>query len=593
MIELSQCIKKLIAQCNLSEGESYTLFENFKDAPIAQQAAILALLTTKGVTIPELNGALRFFLAQATTVHYPHPVIDIVGTGGDGLGTFNISTAASMVVASRGVAVAKHGGRASTSKSGSVDVIEHLGIPLYDDSSKIIASLDKHHYAYLCGPFFNPLLKSLRNLRRSLGFQTLLNILSPMANPMRPSKLVIGVYRKDLVRKLAEVLLSFGKEHAIIVHSEDGLDEFSVSSTNHVAEFTSKGIITEYSITPEQVGLRRSPLSEVIGGTPAENAEIIRGIFRGEITDAKLDIVLFNAASGFVVAGVAADLAQGVILARDQIESGKAYALLNDLKNEVIMSHFLDKIRKSTLNRLAYIKTPENQTPNCLDFNRIFITHRSPIIAEIKFASPSHGTIYKEKCDPIDIASQYLKNGAAALSVLTEPEYFKGNIQFIADIRKRFPQTPILLKDFVLSELQIRQALEYGANAVLLIVAFLEPARIQKLYSYALSLSLTPLVEISNLAEMTALKSLNPKVIIINNRNLKTQQVDLRTSGELISHIVSDAHVISASGIENGRQLKALRELGFHGFLVGTTLMKHQNPGNALNQLLLEANDED
>lgn len=335
MIELSQCIKKLIAQCDLSESESYTLFQNFKDAPPAQQAAVLTLLTAKGATVPELNGALRFFLSQATTIDYPYPIIDIVGTGGDGIGTFNISTAASIIVASRGVSVAKHGGRASTSKSGSVDVIEHLGIPLYDDSSKIIAGLDKHHYAYLCGPFFNPLLKSLGPLRRSLGFQTLLNILSPMANPMRPSKLVIGVYRKDLMRKLAEVLLALGKEHVIIVHSEDGLDEFSVSSSNDVSEFTSHGIITEYSITPEEVGLKRSLLSEVIGGTPAENAEVIRGIFKGEITGAKLDIVLFNAASGFVVAGVAADLAQGVLLAREQIESGKAYALLNDLKNRV------------------------------------------------------------------------------------------------------------------------------------------------------------------------------------------------------------------------------------------------------------------
>ena len=335
MIKLSQCIKKLISQCDLSESESYALFQNFKDAPPAQQAAVLALLSAKGVTVPELNGALGFFLTQVTTVHYSRPIIDIVGTGGDGLGTFNISTAASIVVASRGVFVAKHGGRASTSQSGSVDVIESLGIPLYDDSSKIIASLDKHHYAYLCGAFFNPLLKSLRDLRRSLGFQTLLNILSPMANPMRPSKLVVGVYDKDLVRKLAEVLLVLDKEHVIIVHSEDGLDEFSVSSSNHVAEFTSNGIIKEYSITPEEVGLRRSPLSEVIGGTPGENAEIIRGIFKGEITDAKLDIVLFNAASGFVVAGVASDLAQGVILAREQIESGKAYALLKNLKNGV------------------------------------------------------------------------------------------------------------------------------------------------------------------------------------------------------------------------------------------------------------------
>lgn len=256
------------------------------------------------------------------------------------------------------------------------------------------------------------------------------------------------------------------------------------------------------------------------------------------------------------------------------------------------MSNFLDKIRKITLSRLTYIKTSEIQTSNYLDFKQIFIEHPFPIIAEIKFASPSGGTTYKGKCNHVDIASQYLKNGAAALSILTEPHYFKGNIQFVADIRKHFPQIPILLKDFVLSELQIKQALQYGANAVLLIVAFLESDRIQQLYDYALSLGLTPLIEIADLAELKAIQSLNPKVIVINNRNLKTQQVDLSTSRKLISYIASGVYAISASGIENGQHLKALRELGFNGYLVGTTLMKQQSPGFALKQLILEANDE-
>jgi len=245
------------------------------------------------------------------------------------------------------------------------------------------------------------------------------------------------------------------------------------------------------------------------------------------------------------------------------------------------MTNFLDHIRQSTLNRLDYIKISENQTPNCLDFNQIFTNNSTPIIAEIKFASPSCGDIYKGKLDHIDIANQYLNNGAAAISVLTEPEYFKGNIQFIADIRACFPQTPILLKDFVLSEVQIKQALQYGANAVLLIVALLEPNRLQQLYDYTLNLGLTPIIEISDLAELTQIDPLDPKVIIINNRNLKTQQVNLDVSLELIEHIKRDTFVISASGFENGQHLKTLREFGFHGFLVGSHLMKQHNPGEA------------
>lgn len=335
MSDISQSIKNLISHQNLSAHESYQLFVNFLAAPQAQQAAALALLSSKDVTVAELSGALEYFLEQSDAIDYPHEVIDIVGTGGDGLGTFNISTAASLVVASTGIRVAKHGGRASTSKAGSMDVIEHLKIPLFDSPSKIIESLDKYYYGYLCGPYFNPLLKKLRPLRKILGFQTFLNILSPMANPLRPQKLVIGVYRKDLLQKIADLMLAMGKKRVLIVCSQEGLDEFSVSSTSYVSEVTENGRIKNYTIIPEDVGLRRSLLSEVIGGTPADNAQIIRGIFNGEITDAKLDIVLLNSASGFVVAGAAADLAQGVVLAKEAIQSGKADALLNKLNEGV------------------------------------------------------------------------------------------------------------------------------------------------------------------------------------------------------------------------------------------------------------------
>lgn len=328
-------IKKLIHQQPLGENESYDLFQEFINTAIIQQAAILALLTSKGLTVTELSGALRYFLEQGTTISYSHEVIDIVGTGGDGLNTFNISTAASIVAASAGALVAKHGGRAASSQSGSMDVMEKLNIPLYQTAAQIVTSLDRYRYAYLSGPYFNPLLKNLAPLRKSLGFRTILNILAPLANPLRPKAMLLGVYSKDLLRKLAEVLLMAGKRHVMIVCSEEGLDEFSVSGPTHVAELMPDSSIREYSITPEAVGLASAPLSEVMGGTPSQNADLIEDIFTGKIKGAKRDIVLLNAAGGLVVAGKVNDLREGVCVASEAIQSGQAYALLTHIKGGV------------------------------------------------------------------------------------------------------------------------------------------------------------------------------------------------------------------------------------------------------------------
>jgi anthranilate phosphoribosyltransferase len=333
---MQSAICQLLARESLSETACYDLFSKFKKADATQQVIILTLLASKGESISELMAAREFVLQQlpfslSGRDDLPSNIIDLVGTGGDGMGTFNISTAASLVVASCGVYVAKHGGGRSTSLSGSADVITELGIQTYQSFSDIIKSLHQHHYAYLRASYFNDFLSAVAPLRKQLGFPTIFNALGPLVNPLAPKRQVIGVYKKDLLPIVATLLKKTGSVHALVVHAEEGLDELSVSGINHVVEVKGHDII-ESIVDPRSLGFPVSALQDVIGGTPEKNAQILQAIFSGELTGAKRDIVLLNAAAGLFVADKVSTLLEGVEMARDAIVSGKTLALLHKLQ---------------------------------------------------------------------------------------------------------------------------------------------------------------------------------------------------------------------------------------------------------------------
>lgn len=330
MKKITDFLQSLISGVNFTSEQMYEFCQLFVTAPQTQQAAILALFSAKGETTEELTGALHYLLEHATKFHYPQDAIDIVGTGGGNVKTFNISTAASLVVASCGVKVAKHGGRSATSTSGSLDVLEALRIPLYNNVNDIYRSLDQYNYAILGAQLFNPIFKLLAPVRKELGTPTLFNILGPIANPMRPKKQVIGVYSKDLMHKLIQVLQAFGSTHTMIVHSHDGLDELSVSAPTYIIELKN-GKISDYIITPESVGLKKSSLEEILDGNAQENANIILEIFSGQKQGAPLDVVLLNAAAGLVVSGYVDSLSEGISVAREAIQSGKTLKLLHNI----------------------------------------------------------------------------------------------------------------------------------------------------------------------------------------------------------------------------------------------------------------------
>lgn len=249
--------------------------------------------------------------------------------------------------------------------------------------------------------------------------------------------------------------------------------------------------------------------------------------------------------------------------------------------------NFIQEIKCSVAKRVAAIPHVKELRPNTLDFCNIFKEIQNPIvIAEVKFGSPSKGIIYDGGLNPVSIATQYLEAGAAAISVLTEPEYFKGDISYLKNIRLNFKNAHILMKDFILSKKQIEEGLLCGANAVLLIVCFLDDALLKELYEYSIYLGLTPIVEIHDLKELERILPLSPIVIGVNNRNLKNLEINLNIARDLIKKIPQSSYVICESGIENLYQIHEMIDLGFDGFLIGSSLMKNNNPGEALKKLL-------
>ena len=307
----------------------------------AQIAALLVALHMKGETVEEIVGfaeairqaATPLKVAGNTTIDVSgterDALVDTCGTGGDASGTFNISTATALVAAGAGVRVAKHGNRSVTSKCGSADVMEALGVNINLPVSQIAACLQEVGIAFLFAPAMHSAMKYVQPARRELRLRTVFNLLGPLTNPANASAQVVGVYSDDLVEKLAEALSMLGLRRAMVVHGRDGLDEITISSTTRVAEVRD-GQVRTYEVTPEEFGLKRAPIESISGGDAAENARIIREILSGKKSPCR-DVVLLNAAATLVAAGRANLLSEAMPMAAKSIDSGAARSRLDSL----------------------------------------------------------------------------------------------------------------------------------------------------------------------------------------------------------------------------------------------------------------------
>ena len=295
----------------------------------AQIAAFLTGLRMKGETIDEITACATVMREKSLRLEPDFPVIDIVGTGGDEAGTFNISTTSAFVVAAGGVPVAKHGNRSVSSKSGAADVLEHLGVnlDLTAEQSKLL--LKNTGMCFLFAQTYHSSMKYAGPVRKELGVRTIFNILGPLSNPAGATMQLLGVYDEKLVKPLAQVLSNLGVNRGLVVCGEDGLDEATVTGPTHVCEIRF-GALTHYKITPEQFGLTSSSLEELKGGTPSDNAEITRAILKGTLKGAKREIVLLNSALSLYLGTDDCTISQCMDTAARLIDSGKAYEKLEE-----------------------------------------------------------------------------------------------------------------------------------------------------------------------------------------------------------------------------------------------------------------------
>lgn len=298
-------------------------------APPVAMGAFLMGLRVRGETTDEIAGAAKFLRARMTTVDAPPDAIDIVGTGGDSHGTYNVSTCATLVAAGAGAIVAKHGNRAVTSLSGASDVLAALGVKLDVPPVVVSRAISDAGVGFLWAPLYHPAMKTWAPIRADLGLRTIFNLLGPLSNPARVTRQVLGVYDRKLVEPIAEVLRKLGSSHAWVVHGEDGMDELTITGTTHVAELKD-GDIFAFAVTPEDAGLARCDISALKGGDAATNAAAIHALLQGE-TGPYRDIVVLNAAAALIVAGKATGLADGIEKAAASIDSGRAARALDRL----------------------------------------------------------------------------------------------------------------------------------------------------------------------------------------------------------------------------------------------------------------------
>jgi len=333
---IKEGIRKLTDGTDLTYGESQEIMKEIMSgkATSAQIAAFLTALRMRGETVDEITAFTEVMKEYCHRIH-PHVngrLVDTCGTGGDKIKTFNISTTAAFVVAGAGVAVAKHGNRSVTSKSGSADVLERLGLNLDLDSKTVEKAIEKVGIGFMFAPAFHPAMKYAIGPRRELGIRTIFNVLGPLTNPADANAQLLGVYDRRLTEPLAQALKNLGCEEAMVVHGLDGLDEISTIGKT-IISWLRRDEVTTVETVPKDFGVKLARLEDIKGTTPSESAEITFKILNGccDINDPKTEIVLVNGIAGIIVAGKAEDFSYGMELARESIDSGDAYKKLKAL----------------------------------------------------------------------------------------------------------------------------------------------------------------------------------------------------------------------------------------------------------------------
>ena len=332
---IKEAIVKLSKKQDLAYAEAEAVMDEIMSgqATPVQMSSYLTALSLKGETIDEITASAAGMRAHCIKLLHNLDVLEIVGTGGDGSNSFNISTTSSLVIAAGGVPVAKHGNRAASSKSGAADVLEALGVKITLTPERSAEILKKINICFLFAQNYHIAMKYVAPIRKELGIRTVFNILGPLSNPAGANMELMGVYDQSLVEPLAQVMANLGVDRGMVVYGQDSLDEISMCAPTSVCEIRD-GKFTSYEITPEQFGYERCEKGALTGGTPAENAEITKAILKGEEKGPKRQAVCLNAGAALYIAGKAASIEEGVKLAESLIDSGAALKKLEEFVEE-------------------------------------------------------------------------------------------------------------------------------------------------------------------------------------------------------------------------------------------------------------------
>ena len=329
---IKEAIETLVSGNSLNFEQAAGSMEEIMsgEATPAQIAAFVTALRIKGETVDEIAGLASVMRAKAIPVKATPPVVDTCGTGGDNCSSINISTAAAFVVAGTGLKVAKHGNRAMTSRCGSADVLEALGVKIDLGAEAVAECLEKVGIGFMFAPIFHPAMKHAAGPRREIGIRTVFNILGPLTNPARAESQVIGVPGEELGNKMAAVLHRLGTKHSLVVHGRNGMDEISISGRSLIWEVTQDKVSPPYEVSPPYFGFKEASLAKVKGGTPEDNANVLRRVLNGEKGPCR-DVVVMNAAAALLAGNRASDLKEGARLAEEAIDSGQAREKLEGL----------------------------------------------------------------------------------------------------------------------------------------------------------------------------------------------------------------------------------------------------------------------
>lgn len=322
-------LDKIINGSDLNVEESFNIMNDLMSGKLddIQISALLIALRCKGESVSEILGFAKSMRQKMMKMPLQKDALDICGTGGDSLGTFNISTATCFVISGAGVPVAKHGNRSMTSKSGSADVLQSLGVNINKTVEESRNDIDKFGLGFMFAPQYHPAMKYAVNARSTLGIRTIFNLLGPLCNPAKVKYQAMGIFNSDFLEKQIKVLFELGLKSAMVFHGQDGLDEITTTTNTKVFQFINRGEINCYEINPSELEMPLSNLSDLKGGSPEQNAQIILRILKNE-KGPKRDIVILNAAAGIFISGKSKSLKEGISLARKSLDSGSAYEAL-------------------------------------------------------------------------------------------------------------------------------------------------------------------------------------------------------------------------------------------------------------------------